>query len=576
MKKVFTILALISLSTHFFAQQSNCNNKDFEDQNFSNWSGYNGNNTGSSNLSMSSGFISNGLNAFTNDISARHTILTVNNQDSFAIDPNTLLPDAYMTWLAPNGSGVSVRIGNSNVGAEAEGLRYTFTVLGYDTVFTYQYACVFQDPSHQLLEQPGLMVNLYDQSMTLISALSDTIYSGDPFYNFITSSNPMIKYKRWSGVSINLAAYVGQQITVEFNNFDCAFSGHFGYTYLDLPCFGSYVANVWPGDCDYDLYANNMDLISLGIAFGSNGPTRSGASNNWVAQPMSDWPQSFQLGANYKHSDCNGDGTVDASDTLAISLNYNNAHPFKYAAPVYEAALPTLKMLVTEDTVGLNAFVNGQIELGNSGVDVDSLYAIGFTINYTNAYIDPANIGMSYNNSWLGTVGVDMITMTHTEFPGGLMDIGMSATNQLNNIDGQGNLAAFRFRTPAVASVGGNIALSFSDVYAVTVTGRVVSLNIQNDNVYFDPNFTGIQEYSFNDLFSVYPNPSSGEINFESFDSVVRSIELIDAIGRVVMHLQEPGMKTRISAHDLSAGLYQVRVICDKGMFSSKLLLSRH
>src|SRR5215510_6193921 len=52
--------------------------------------------------------------------------------------------------LCPYGGNYSVKLGNDNTGAEAEGLSYTFTVpTTVDTfTFTYFYAVVFEDPSH--------------------------------------------------------------------------------------------------------------------------------------------------------------------------------------------------------------------------------------------------------------------------------------------------------------------------------------------------------------------------------------------------------------------------------------------
>ena len=43
------------------------------------------------------------------------------------------------------------------------------------------------------------------------------------------------------------------------------------------------IISVWPSDVNYDLIANNLDLLSLGIALGAMDPIRPGASLFWVA-----------------------------------------------------------------------------------------------------------------------------------------------------------------------------------------------------------------------------------------------------------------------------------------------------
>src|SRR5690606_11690462 len=86
------------------------------------------------------------------------------------------------------------------------------------------------------------------------------------------------------------------------------------------------VDSVWPGDVNYDLIADNYDVLDLALAYGQAGPTRPGASNNWVGQDMAPWGILQVSAQDMKHADCNGDGTVDANDTTAISLNYGQTH----------------------------------------------------------------------------------------------------------------------------------------------------------------------------------------------------------------------------------------------------------
>ncbi|MEL7192773.1 MAG: hypothetical protein AAFO96_10070, partial [Bacteroidota bacterium] len=48
-----------------------------------------------------------------------------------------------------------------------------------------------------------------------------------------------------------------------------------------IPVPVSNISIVWPGDANSDLVADNVDLLAIGLYYGSTGPTRTNASNNW-------------------------------------------------------------------------------------------------------------------------------------------------------------------------------------------------------------------------------------------------------------------------------------------------------
>ena len=83
---------------------------------------------------------------------------------------------------------------------------------------------------------------------------------------------------------------------------------------------------VWPGDANNDGIANLYDILSLGLAYGDTGTIRQGANNSWTAQYCPAWTDTFITGVNVNHADCNGDGVVNADDTLPIVLNYGMTH----------------------------------------------------------------------------------------------------------------------------------------------------------------------------------------------------------------------------------------------------------
>ena len=113
-------------------KSANCPNIGFEDLTFAPlWTG--GISTYTQNYTNTT-IQTNGINAAYTDPQARHTILTtapINNNPALGAivgyDPVAVNPVngiAQIPFIAPNGNGASVRLGNAAVGAQKERLRY--------------------------------------------------------------------------------------------------------------------------------------------------------------------------------------------------------------------------------------------------------------------------------------------------------------------------------------------------------------------------------------------------------------------------------------------------------------------
>lgn len=160
--------------------------------------------------------------------------------------------------LCPNGSGYSVRLGNNLAGTEAEGLSYEFTIPADRDVYSivYHYAVVFQDPDHEIYQQPRLVLeitNLTDNKTIECSSFTFIPY-GTPLPGFYESQNPggntPVWCKDWSAVSINLNGNAGKRIRLMFKTADCTFRRHFGYAYLDVnsECTSEFTGAVYCND----------------------------------------------------------------------------------------------------------------------------------------------------------------------------------------------------------------------------------------------------------------------------------------------------------------------------------------
>jgi gliding motility-associated-like protein len=232
-------------------------NIDFENGTFSNWKTY----VGSTASVSGANFIS--LNE-TSPVAGRHEIFS-RASSSGLFDEFGMFP-----VICPNGSGYSVKLGNTSGGGQAEGISYEFTIPANrnEYTLTYYYAVVFEGPNHEDHQQPRLELEVTDLSASqLIDCSSFTFISygtGLPGFTiapFQINPNTPVLYKSWTPVTINLNGRAGRNIRLFFKTGDCTFVRHFGYAYIDVnsECNGEF-----PGAA----FCPNDAFVSIDAPFG--------------------------------------------------------------------------------------------------------------------------------------------------------------------------------------------------------------------------------------------------------------------------------------------------------------------
>lgn len=222
-------------------------NLDFERGDFSNWECR----TGS--VAAIAGVNTINWNA-TGQIDGRHTIIPASGS---GIDPYGNFPES-----CPNGSGYSIRLGNSSSGNQAEGVSYTYTIPAATTSFSiiYYYAIVIQDPNHLVYEQPRFqakVIDMSDNSEINCVSFDFTAAAGLPGFS-VSPANPQVIYKDWTPITLDLSSYAGKTIRLDFTTSDCTRGGHFGYAYIDVnaACNGAIIGStVCSGEDFADLQA---------------------------------------------------------------------------------------------------------------------------------------------------------------------------------------------------------------------------------------------------------------------------------------------------------------------------------
>lgn len=244
-------------------------------------------------------------------------------------------------------------------------------------------------------------------------------------------------------------------------------------------------ACVWPGDCNYDLIANYLDIFQIGIAYNFSGPVRPTMGLQWMGHPAYDWSNSFVNGPNYKHADSNGDGVVNMADVMGILTNYGRTHTANRLNASSGGALhfiPLPDSATTGDTLWVVA------QLGTAAQPADSVYGVGFQFIYPKDIIDSSSVVVIYDSSWLGTDSVDMATLDYRIAQDGVLEVGMTRIDHINRT-GYGEIC--RIGIAIQDDISGKIETFISKIAEFRLEGAVMIsadeqqrlLNVVTDSV---------------------------------------------------------------------------------------------
>jgi gliding motility-associated-like protein len=246
-----TILFLIHFLSGSLIAQTTCptcpSNLSFENGDFSSWTGIYGNYvfpipTPVSNPAFKYQATGTGTPA------QRYEIMS-----GTGTDPNI----SALPVKAPCGSKYSVRLGftgspesqgNGNF-PYFESLTYNLKVTQQTAGFSYMYAVVLVDGSHDKFTQPEFDVIMMTCSdSTVLPCGQYSIYAGNGSSEFKTVGK--FQYTDWTTVTTDLSGYIGQQVCITFRVRDCmgnlsstngnysavSGGGHQGYAYIDTYC----------------------------------------------------------------------------------------------------------------------------------------------------------------------------------------------------------------------------------------------------------------------------------------------------------------------------------------------------
>ena len=224
LKKSVWLAAAVFLSATFSAQaqQASCPNLDFSFWNFQNWICQTANSASTSNTDYTA-LTWTGLTAVT----GRHTIMN----DIFGEDANTCdgVPNPKLA-LVPDGFNQSARIGDANIGANAECIKYTMAIDTNNALLLVHFAYVIENPQHADSVQPRFEVRLQDTNGNLLAQIPAYFFSSSEDSGYY-KCNSMVQWRDWTTYALDLRPMKGRKVQLVFFSADCSLTGHYGYGY---------------------------------------------------------------------------------------------------------------------------------------------------------------------------------------------------------------------------------------------------------------------------------------------------------------------------------------------------------
>jgi len=364
--------------------------------------------------------------------------------------------------------------------------------------------------------------------------------------------------------------FINDTYEVLVDLFSAGSDAPYGQQLLEMPL---QITSVWPGDCNYDLVADNYDFLNIGLAWNDAGPVRPGATINWTPQLSNDWSQNFSNGLNLKHADTNGDGNVNGSDSLAILQNYGLSHPFRIGNPA-PASIGDFHLVPVSSAVAPGQPVTFNLVAGSTLLPINNLYGIAFRLSFDASLVAPP-VSFDFSSSLLGTLNSNLEVLTKNMYGDGYIDIAMTRTDHINAVNVNGSLGTISITAASNITSVTTLEVTPVQVMITTASGNWSGLYPLQDPVLIDPALSGLHNPDGISDLQVFPNPAQDQIRvyWGGYESAL--VELFDMTGKRIFSksYEADGAGIDIAAFD--NGIYQLSVRTGSESNTRKLVIAR-
>jgi hypothetical protein len=480
-------------------------------------------------------------------ISQKTILLKVSGLPSITVNSGTICSGQTFTFL-PSGTATSYSYSaGSNVVSPTTNVTYTITGVNSLGCKAVAISSVNVNPSPTLTVAANNSV--CDGSSIIISA------SGANSYTWNTGANTS------SIVSSPTSSTI---YTVTGTNLNNCSNSQTVSVIVDPTC-----QDVWPGDANSDGMADNLDILELGLHYTQTGPPRASTSNAWQSYFANNWTGTISNGKNLNHSDCNGDGIINDSDTLAIYNNYGLTHAFKPAQP--NTVNPQLSIVPDQLAVAKGAWGTASIYLGDSTTNINNINGLAFTVDFDNTLVETNSIYIEYQNSFIDAG--QNLDFRKLDFSNGKIFTATTHTVN-NNVSGNGKIATLHYQIKSSLTTDQALNLGISQANQSAASGIITPLTVGTGTLMAIGSSVGLKELISN-LISISPNPTNGSLNINS-KTELQKIEVISITGQVLLSEAPTNVSHTLHLENFANGIYFVNVYQnDRVVKREKIVLNK-
>ncbi len=341
---------------------------------------------------------------------------------------------------------------------------------------------------------------------------------------------------------------------------------------------------VFPGNTNADEQADLSDLLNLGLGYGVTGPVRENASFNWEPQVAEDWAESTPSGINYKHLDCNGDGTIDQSDLMPILFNYS-AMDLGLDDVTEEG--PRVYLQPDVDTIYINELspeyltINASLVFGESEEPIENIYAMAAQVGFDSSYVKPIQgVSINYNQSNFIRNGELVLNYGQNMRDDQQVDLALSRLNGVSR-SGYGRVASISYiiiadiiggRTDAVTSFD----LPIEGIKVVDEFGTPLHVRLDAEPakvIFINEQTTQTIAPELAQKIRIFPNPAIDQVQIDLGELKGERIQLFNTIGQQVYQKNISNSIEVLETSSFNRGLYLLQITTDEGTITERVLL---